>query len=371
MVGDTKQQDRCCLYLGEAALVDVEIRCAIDSVIAPEQQSLSLEILRPPESSLMDAAAALLQVGMFGGGRCIWLRGYRPAAKRKAGGIEAGPEQAAETANDDSGEFIAFLDKSFPPEGFLFVSTEALDKRSRLFKWFNSKGRVFDRRVEPNKGRLKSEDVFPVVEQRLRANGIEEPPRSVVEEIVRRAGNSIGELLMDVDRLSLAAQKPGAISLAVVRSQMRDQSQAWVFDFTDALSRRDLGAAQTLLAGLLRAGEPPIKLVALVASHLAGLLAAHRYLGYLPRGALSGQAGAFAKGAFKRLPEEFRSRHNPWRAYFLLRGAAAFSHAELISLHVEILQLDSLLKSSPLKAEHCFERFLHRSCTRGRRLAAA
>jgi DNA polymerase III delta subunit len=162
----------------------------------------------------------------------------------------------------------------------------------------------------------------------------------------------------------------GGISEDLVRTHVRDQAQAWVYDLTNAISARRLDQAQPLLERLLGQGEPPLRLLATLATHVGDLTAAAGALANVPRSALQASPGAFAKGVYPRMPEAFRARFKSgFRAYYVLKGASAFRPAELRRLHRELVELDLKLKSSSLAPTHLFAAFILAACGAGRRAA--
>jgi DNA polymerase III delta subunit len=280
----------------------------LDKALAGGARDLDLTVLRPGEDPLASAGAALAQVGMFSGGRCLWIRGFDESA-------------------DDAHEVLDLLTAGIPAESTLLVTARALDQRSRLFKWFAANGNVEDLRIARDKrGQMLDEEVEQFIRKRLEEQGIRTSTQ-VVALIRQRAGNEIGSLAQELDKLALAADESGNLTAADVRAHVRDQNEAWVFDLTNAISERSLDRAVTLLERLLAQGEPPIRLVAVLATHIADLIEAARVLPSFPR---TRNAGAFARDYFPKLPVEFRNRFkSAFRAFYVLQGAAAFTLDEL------------------------------------------
>jgi DNA polymerase III delta subunit len=142
---------------------------------------------------------------------------------------------------------------------------------------------------------------------------------------------------------------------------MRDLSVGWVFDLTEAVGKRDLAAAEQLIARLLSEGEPPIKLVALLAVHIAGLVTARPIVDRLPRGALRMRGDECLAGPGASLPEPLRG----WPGYFRLLAASRFHQDELLRLHGEVRRLDAALKSSSIDPLLLFSRLLQGACIAG------
>jgi DNA polymerase III delta subunit len=354
------------LFLGDATVVDREVHALVDERLAASSQSLDFEIFRFGERPLSEIEAALRQVGMFSPKRCIWLRGFADSRRKAAKAEDEDDTEAEEGEGADGSSALLSIVESGVPAGTLFVvSTAALDARGKLFKWFAKNADVRDRRVAVEqtghrRGKLSEQTLRRAVEERLR-DLRSKPAAGAVDEIVRRSGNAIGETMQEVDRVVLAQEDPAKLTAEDVRRSMRDLSLGWVFDFTQAIEKRDLAAAEGLIGRLLHEGEPPIRLAALLASHIGSLVAAHPLLASLPKGALRMSGAEFLRGPATSLPESWRG----WPGYFRLRAASNFGGDELRRLHAEVRRLDAALKSSPVAPVLLFSRLVQAACIPG------
>jgi DNA polymerase-3 subunit delta len=357
------------LFLGDPSVVDPLVHALVDERMGQASQALDFEIFRFGERPLCEIESALRQIGMFSRKRCIWLRGFvegkRRAASdsgRKAAG-DGEEEDGGEVQEDGAAELLALLEAGVARDTFLVVSAPNLDARARLYKWFTRNADVVDRRVQiegsgQRSGKLSEEGLRHAIETRLGELGVTRCGSGVVDEIVRRSGNVLGETLQEVDRLVLAQADPTRLAVDDVRGGMRDLALGWVFDLTKALEVRDLAAAENLIARLLAGGEAPLRLVSLLATHFGELVAVRPLVDTLPRGALRMQGAAFLSGPGASLPESLRG----WKGYFRLRAAANFSAEELRRLHREVAELDLALKSSAVPPVLLFSRLLQAAC---------
>lgn len=346
------------LFLGESALVDPLVHAFAAKTIPESARSLDFEIVRLGERSLDDLACSLRQVGMFAARRCVWLRGL--AVARGGGESE---DESPTPADGDHAALLAILEEGLAPGLTLVVSTSSLDARGRLYKWFAKNGEVRDLRIElDRRGRLEGDRLHEAIAARLSAAGVRAIDRGAIEEIARRAGPSVGELMQEVDRLALALVDPSRIGVDDVRGSMRDLGHAWVFELTDAIGARRLGDAERIVDRLLAEGESPIRLVALLAGHVASLLEVHptaktladRVWTLRGRDALEAIAGA--------APPALKRRYPAWRGYFLMRAARAFTDAELRRFHASVVDLDLALKSSRVSPLLLLSRALQGAC---------
>jgi DNA polymerase-3 subunit delta len=314
-------------------------------VVPPERRDLDCEILRAGEDPLARIEDGLAQVGMFGAGRTVWLRNL-------------GAESAAE-----SDALLELLVRGLPPAATLVITAPRIDARSRLYKWFAANAVVENLSIETDRrGRLNDEDVDAFVRERITAAGLAEPAPAVASLLRERAGADIGTLAQEIDKLCLACAAAGRVTVQDVRTHVRDQAGAWVFDLTNAISDRRPERAAGLLARLLDQGEPPLRLVAVLAGHVADLIEAARAARHVPPPALR-NAGAFARDYFPKLPEEVRNRFKSgFRAYYVFQGASAYGLDELRRLHRALVDADLALKSTRVDPRFLLVEIVERAC---------
>lgn len=335
------------LFLGDPVLTDPAAREHICALLPAERREADLEIVRLPDRKLLDVLDSIQQVGLFGVGRCIWIRGL-----------------GAETA-EEAAELHAVLAADGVPDGYSLVATSSkLDMRGRLAKWLRDAGRFVDLRVTTDrKGNVDEQSVRRLVTERLAAAGVPAPDAAALRAIALRAGGDAGQLASEIDKLALLCGSGRPPTADDVGRHMRDLGQAWVFDLTGAIGRRRLAEAHSLLERLLAAGEAPLGVLGALANNVAGLIAARAILPSLPPAALR-HGQTFVKSYFAALPERERASfgNNAWRAWFALEAARAFEPAELRRLHAALADIDIRMKSSRLEPADLLFSFLLEAC---------
>lgn len=185
---------------------------------------------------------------------------------------------------DDSGTLLEFLDGGMPPQTVLVLTASAVDARKRLFKRVREIGvcLTFEAARERS-GALARQTVDDVVRRVAGAFGKRVEP-AAHELIVRRAGAEMGLLSMELEKLCLYVGERPIIAEADVRAAFRDMAGAWIFDFTGAFASRQLGKALPLLQELIEQGEPPLRVLAMIAREVRMLLLARECLDDALRG---------------------------------------------------------------------------------------
>ena len=122
-----------------------------------------------------------------------------------------------------------------------------------------------------------SQELRQWTQTRARARGAQLEP-AALEELLAYAGNNL--LLLEQELGKLAAFADGrAVSADDVQQLVTYSREAIVFDFTDALGRRDLRLALAKLHELLDGGEAAVYLLTMVARQVTQLAARPRTAG--------------------------------------------------------------------------------------------
>jgi len=252
---------------------------------------------------------------------------------------------------DDSAVLIEFLDAGVGAGGVLVLTASAVDARKRLYKRLKDIGAVVDvSAARERSGALSRETVDDLVQHVVHEFG-KRLETNAHQLVVRRAGTDVAMLAMELEKLCLYAGDQPSISEEDVRQVFRDMGESWIFDFTAALASRQLAPALPLLRGLLEQGEPPLRLLAMIARELRLLLVARECLDDSLRGKWRGNL-PFNVFQTRLLPlldadtrQAFGNAH-PFVVYKRLQDAARMDTRALCEALVRLSDLDAQLKSS-------------------------
>jgi DNA polymerase-3 subunit delta len=334
--------------LGDPALIEPIVQQAISEFVDPAAGGLDLELVRLPDDSIDRVGSALRQVGMFAPGRCVVLKGALDEA-------------------DDLERLVTVLEKGISDECALVIATAKLDGRSRLYRWLTEHAQVEDLRFErkgDSRG-LSVEEIGDFVRGRVVASGLPPPDERALAAIIERAGTELGELGNEIDRVCLGLREGERLTAAHVEKTMRDMASAWVFGFTDALFERRASEALQIVEHLLAQGDPPLRIVATVATRVAEILAAAEYARTAGLPPLPTQSAAFVRTIYPGLSAAAKRRfYRPYAAFHAFRLGQRLGVGALKSMHRRTLELDLALKSSGGEARHLFATFVTASCAR-------
>jgi len=175
----------------------------------------------------------------------------------------------------------------------------------------------------------------------------------------------------EMEKLCLYVGERPLIGVDDVRLVFRDMAESWIFDFTSALAGCQLAQALPLLRGLLAQGEPPLRLLAMVARELRLLLVARECLDDTLAGKWRPELNfsAFQARVLPHLDaatrESFGNVH-PFVLYRRFQDAARVSGNALRRALIRVSDIDLQLKSSRNDPALLLEGFVLDWCRAGR-----
>ncbi len=148
-------------------------------------------------------------------------------------------------------------------------------------------------------------------------------------------GNNLRLLANELDKLATYVGPNGTINVEDVRQLSAQVQEARIFDLTDALAQRNRKQAMNILHDLLADGEPPLKLLSTITTHLRSLLLVKELA----------QKGMRAAQIASTLSMQ------PFLAEKALRQSGNFTAAQLEGAYRQLLATDAALKRSRLTPE--------------------
>jgi DNA polymerase-3 subunit delta len=277
---------------------------------------------------------------------------------------------------DESEELLAFIEAGMPARTVLLFTASAIDARKRLSKRLREVGAVVDLSTERERsGALSRDSVVDVVQHIAGQFGKQFAP-AAEDLILRRAGSELAMLAMELEKLCLYVGARPTITEDDVRAVFRDMAESWIFDFTAALASRQPARALPQLRGLMEQGEPPLRLLAMIAREVRQMLIARECLDGALRGKWHAETSfnVFQNRVLPHLDGETREAFgnaHPFVLYRRFQDASRIDGRTLRAALIRLSELDVLLKSSRSDAAMLLEAFLIDWCRRGARAQRA
>jgi len=275
------------------------------------------------------ALEALRMSPLLGGARLVEVRDEEGGS----GAVEVPPEAWIQGLKS----YVA----SVPGDSALVWVRRKADKRTSLYKLARSEGCEVQCDA-PTGGRLAA-----WVHSRARAAG-KEMEQEAVEMLLASVGGDLGALASEVEKLALFVGDGPTIGLEDVRAAAAGSAQGDIFALLDEMGRRRPGPALGLLRGLRQRGEPPVRIIFMLARQVRLMLRAAA----LDRRGLPPREIASACGV------------PPFVVRKCLEQGHNFSEGELRDALLDLHRVDAAVKTGGLPPDSALEMFLVRFCAR-------
>ncbi|CAG0960944.1 DNA polymerase III subunit delta [Geobacteraceae bacterium] len=291
----------------EPYLMERAVKRLMEFVVAPDFRDFNLDVFYGNECKGDEVASVAQTLPMFAEWRMVLVK--------RAGDLS----QAAL-------EILASCIADPPPTTCLVFVGEKLDQRKKFFLEMKKKGELVECK-RPYENQLGA-----FIREEARGLGKRVEP-AAADMLVYLVGNNLGELTTQLEKVALFVGQRETISVEDVRGIVSDTKVESVFDLTNALGERDLGKALRSLATILRDGEAPLMLLAMIARHFRQLWRVRDLMA-------------------QKTPQQDMSRLSGVNPYFLkgvMAQARNFTAAELRKVFENLYATDLALKGGGAK----------------------
>lgn len=264
---------------------------------------------------------------------------------------------------EEGANLLALLDGEMSPQVVLLLTASTVDARKKLYKRIDDVGVVLDlSAARERSGALSREAVDDLLSGLLAEHGKRLEPEAR-ELVLRRAGSEPALVASEIEKLCLSVGDRPSITAGDVRESMLDLAESWIFDFTGALSARQVGAAVGLLRGLMSQGEPALRLLGMIAREARLLLVARECLDGDLRGIFRADLSypAFQSRVLPKIDPESTAafgKSHPFVVYKRLQDAARLSARSLRQALIRLSEIDLRLKSTRTDPALLLEQFV-------------
>lgn len=230
--------------------------------------------------------------------------------------------QAEKLKDSDQDSIIESL-KTLSPRSTLVFFAIDLDRRKKFFRILRDEGCVAEFPTVKGTALERWADAF------VKKHGHRISTASV-KKIVDLAGSDLQSLAMEIEKLFLYAGDAQNIPDSAVDDLVRGSRQQSIFEFIDAVSRRDRSGALKSLSNLIGLGEHPLVIVTMLARHCRQVMIAQECLQL--------RVPAPEIGAAAQIPH--------FRLDQFLREARSADPGSIREMFVKLADIDRKLKSS-------------------------
>lgn len=228
-----------------------------------------------------------------------------------------------------------WLDHPSPTATVVFIAPyEKLDGRKKITKKIKQCATV----IEAN--RLEGKDLTVWIQQEAEANGVHITNTSA-QKLVDTAGENLLTLATEIEKMATYLGEPADITDDLIEMMVARTPEMDVFRLTDAFVANRVSETIAIYHDLLRNGEEPIMLTALIAGQVRLMIHVQSLH----------QKGYHQPQIAKTL------RVHPYRVKLMLQNRALPQPARLLRILEELAEIDYKLKSTSGKRERLLELF--------------
>ncbi|MBN1662615.1 MAG: DNA polymerase III subunit delta [Deltaproteobacteria bacterium] len=276
------------------------------------------------------------------------------------------------TAKADQTELLGdVLSRGIPQDNHLILTTDAIDKRKKIYKIITQIGKVLT--FTQAKGEAKQRFlVMEMARERLEVAEKKMTPGAWTA-IGRKTGFSLRGSMEALDKLITYTGDRAVIQDADVDDVIGKTKEDTVFDLTGSLIKKDLAAALMSLDELLDRGTNHVQILSMMVREIRLLLHGKIYLtsGVLKSFDQKMDYNRFQKAVYPAVKEmaagkSREAKHlagmHPYVIYNTLRGSGRFSKDALIAHLDELVDIDIALKTTARDPKLLLERFIVKFC---------
>jgi DNA polymerase-3 subunit delta len=229
----------------EPYLIDRAVKSLLNLTVSPDSRDFNLNIFYGKECKGEEIATAGQTLPMFAERRVVLVK---RSAELSAGALEI----LTEYVSDPS------------PSTCLIFEGDKIDQRKRFFVEMKKRGDLVEFK------RLYENQLGPFI--REEAAGFGKKMESVASEmLVYLVGNNLSEIAAEVEKVATYVGNRDTITVADIREVVSDTKVDTIFELTDSMGRRDLAKALRNLNTILRDGEAPLMVLAMLTRHFRQL----------------------------------------------------------------------------------------------------
>ena len=221
------------------------VKRLMDLVVPPDFRDFNLDVFYGNECKGDEVASVAQTLPMFADRRMVLVK------------------RAGELSSAALEILVSCVADPSPTTCLVFVG-EKVDQRKKFFQEMKKKGELVECK-RPYENQLGS-----FIRDEARGLGKRVEP-AAAEMLLYLVGNNLGELVTQLEKVALYVGQREMITVDDVRGIVSDTKVESVFDLANALGERNVGKALRSLATILRDGEAPLMLLAMIARHFRQL----------------------------------------------------------------------------------------------------
>ena len=256
----------------------------------------------------------------------------------------------------DADRFFAATEAGLPAHNIVLLTTENMDKRTKLYGSIKKHGEIVDCSVAPGSSRHAVREQKDVVKEMV-ATTLAQYDKTIepraLELLFERVGFHPVAVVMEVEKLALFTDERKKISLGDIELLVARTREDAIFQLTEALGNKDRAASLSIFNNLIRDGIHSLAVLASIRNYFRKLLIFRSLmLGSDPPWMRNMTAGSFQNHYLPALKEkgvwgDLLGGH-PYALFMSFSKASEFSVSVLQRSLCLVLEAEYRLKGSPI-----------------------
>ena len=274
---------------------------------------------------------------------------------------------------DKADKLAELFAKGLPAGNCIILTSDAVDKRKKIFKIFSDTGVVLY--FGQTKGEAAQKELLKQQAQKLlESYGKKLTPAAWIA-LGKKTGFELRRSITELEKLIFFVGERSSVEEKDVEEVVDKTREDSIFDLTTALSEKNQLAALAALKALLDQGIHHLMILTMIVREIRLLLQARILVDKeaLPKFNSNMEYGWFSKNIHPVLsefvgqmamPKDFLINKHPFVIFNALRNCSRFSSPCLITFLDELVEIDRAFKSSSTAPQLLLESFLIKACAK-------
>lgn len=228
----------------------------------------------------------------------------------------------------------------------LFYEDGVPDKRSKIFKTLNKP------KISQEFKKMKPYELESWIDKRLSKMKINPKDKTYLCKILANSGSNLWQISSNIDKLSLYLDSSeGKIDKDEIELLVGEKTEAGIFDFIDALAKKDMNNSYKRLHNLIDQGENAIYIFTMIIYQFRNLLIIKDVLGD-------------RQGNSYTLSREVSSKAkiNPYVAGKLMGVSKKYTMGDLKNIYKLLFEIDTKIKTGRIEPVLALDLLVERIC---------
>jgi len=254
---------------GEPYLMDIAKKSLLSKLI-PDMSDMEfyLEIYESDKKNIEDIMEPLFSSSFFSDKKIVVYKEPRLFGKA------SGKEQEAEA-------LISIMEKTLPDSNCLVFLSSTIDKRSKVYKSLKDRALLINCSVPAGpsrKARMEREQIAKtLIFKDAEKYGISVRP-DAISRLIEYSDDNFELLMKNFEQVSIYSSDKKVVTAKSVEDVLENSSEDPIYNFTGAVSERNINKSFLIMQSLLDSGFHPLQLISALVSQVRKMILVHEFM---------------------------------------------------------------------------------------------